>query len=93
MSLVPSARWKFYALLLAALAGPTLGSAAEEAIPLYEGFGTHHREVTTTSPEAQAYFDQGLNLAYAFGRRESVRSFRAALELDPSCARLLIVLQ
>lgn len=59
---------------------------AAEPIPLYEGMGTLKRQVTTESAEAQAYFDQGLMLAYAFGRPEAVSSFRAAVEIDPSCA-------
>ena len=59
---------------------------SEERIPLYEGLGTFHRSITTSSEAAQDYFDQGMMLAYAFGRREAVQSFRAALEEDPGCA-------
>jgi tetratricopeptide (TPR) repeat protein len=42
--------------------------------------------VTTTSPEAQRYFDQGLNFLYAFNHDEAIRSFEHAATLDPKCA-------
>ncbi len=54
--------------------------------PLLDGMGDHSRRVTTTSPLAQRYFNQGLVLAYAFNHDEAIRSFRRAAELDPSCA-------
>jgi tetratricopeptide (TPR) repeat protein len=54
--------------------------------PLFEGLGAYKRAVTTTSPEAQRYFNQGLNLLFAFNHDEAARSFRQAAELDPSCA-------
>lgn len=53
---------------------------------LFDGMGDHTRTVTTSSPEAQAYFDQGLNWLYAFNHDEAVRSFTKAAELDPGCA-------
>lgn len=53
---------------------------------LFEGLGTHGRAVTTGSPEAQRYFDQGLVWAFAFNHDEAIRSFEKAAELDPQCA-------
>lgn len=61
-------------------------SAAAEAPPLFEGMGPHTREVTTDSPEAQKYFDQGLTWTFAFNHDEATRSFRQAAALDPNCA-------
>ena len=55
-------------------------------IPLFENLGSHTRSVTTDSADAQAYFDQGLRLAYAFGRHEAQQSFVAAARKDPLCA-------
>lgn len=55
-------------------------------VPLFEGLGKHSRRVTTTSPDAQRYFDQGLNFLFAFNHDEAIRSFRQAAELDPKCA-------
>jgi len=53
---------------------------------LFEGLGSHRRDVTTNSPEAQAYFDQGFAWMYAFNHDEAIRSFARAAELDPDCA-------
>jgi hypothetical protein len=65
-------------------AGP--GAAAAEAPALLEGLGDHRRPVTTASPEAQRYFDQGLALIYGFNHDAAIRSFDRALALDPTCA-------
>lgn len=54
--------------------------------PLLEGLGDHHHPVTTKSPEAQRFFDQGLRLAYAFNHAEAHRAFQEAARLDPDCA-------
>jgi tetratricopeptide (TPR) repeat protein len=53
---------------------------------LLDGLGTYHQAVTTTSPEAQAYFDQGLRLVYAFNHIEAEYAFREATRLDAECA-------
>ena len=53
---------------------------------LYDGLGTFHRKITTNSPEAQQYFDQGMRYLWAFNHDESTRSFARASELDPKCA-------
>ena len=34
--------------------------------PLWDGLGTLTYKITTSDPQAQAYFDQGLRLAYGF---------------------------
>jgi len=52
----------------------------------FEGLGDLHRKVTTSSPEAQAYFDQGLRMNFGFNHDEATRSFAKAAQLDPSCA-------
>src|SRR5688572_21097561 len=59
---------------------------AQEPVPLLDGLGVHHYEITTSAPLAQRYFDQGLRLYYAFNHSEAVRSFREAQRLDPECA-------
>lgn len=55
-------------------------------IPFLEGLGAHSRTVTTRSPQAQKYFDQGLNLVFGFSHGAAIRSFQAAARLDPECA-------
>jgi len=54
--------------------------------PLFEDLGRYHRAITTTSPRAQAYFDQGLRLVYGFNHYEAQAAFREAARLDPGCA-------
>ena len=55
------------------------------AMPL-DRLGTYHQAITTASPQAQAYFDQGLRLVYAFNHIEAEKAFREATRLDPGCA-------
>ncbi|HKO87198.1 MAG TPA: tetratricopeptide repeat protein [Burkholderiales bacterium] len=61
-------------------------SASLEPVPLWQGLGGLHYRVTTKHPEAQAYFDQGLRLSFAFNHGEARRAFRMAQHLDPQCA-------
>jgi tetratricopeptide (TPR) repeat protein len=50
------------------------------------GLGQSHIAITTKSPEAQQWFDQGLNLLHSFWDYEAMRSFEQAIRLDPDCA-------
>lgn len=68
--------------------GMTLASIAEGAM-LFDDLGSHHRAVTTSSADAQRYFDQGLRLLYGFNHDEAARSFAKAAALDPACAMCL----
>jgi tetratricopeptide (TPR) repeat protein len=71
----------------AATTGSRSGAATNDAaVPLFDGLGGLSRKVTTTSSEAQRYFDQGLAFMFAFNHDESIRAFRRASELDPMCA-------
>ena len=54
--------------------------------PLWDNLGAATYPVTTKSPRAQAFFDQGLKLAYGFNHAEARRAFRMAQKLDPKCA-------
>lgn len=58
----------------------------ERPLPLRQGIGKLHEEVTTASPEAQAYYDQGLAYLHSYVWIEAARSFHQALRLDPSLA-------
>jgi len=58
----------------------------ERPLPLREGVGKLHEEVTTKSSEAQAYYDQGLAYLHSFVWIEAARSFNQAQRLDPSLA-------
>lgn len=66
---------------------PSYPAGFDEPMPLAPaGLGPLSRPVTTTSPEAQAYFDQGLQLLYAFTPPDAARSFREAQKRDADCA-------
>jgi tetratricopeptide (TPR) repeat protein len=54
--------------------------------PLYEGLGSYSRKITTESPEAQRYFNQGLAFVHGFNHNAAIRAFEQAAELDPKCA-------
>lgn len=56
---------------------------AEKPVELLGHLGPYSHRIATANPEAQKFFDQGLNLMYGFNRYESLRSFRKAAELDP----------
>ena len=57
-----------------------------EAPPLFDNLGSLHHPITTTSEQAQRYFDQGLRFVYAFNHEEAIRSFEAAARQDPQAA-------
>jgi len=75
------------ALFAALFVLATLRAAAPD-VPLLAPaeIGHLHRPITTKSPEAQRYFDQGLALLFSFDHDNSIRSFQAAARLDPECA-------
>ncbi len=64
----------------------TAEEAGARGPALYPGFDGYTRSITTASPEAQRWFNQGIQLLYGFNHDEAIRSFEKAAELDPSCA-------
>lgn len=52
---------------------------------MVEGFGTGGFAIDTTNPEAQAWFNHGVRLRWAFEHTESVRAFQRARLIDPTC--------
>lgn len=90
--------WLFGLILFWVLAGAVV-SADQEAhhqgrapaggeggTPLFDNLGKLHHPITTSSPKAQQYFDQGLRLVFAFNHEEAVNSFEEAAKLDPKAA-------
>src|SRR5690242_12740846 len=53
---------------------------------LLDGMGTSNFPITTASPEAQAFFNQGISQLYAFWYDEAERSFMQATAFDPDAA-------
>ena len=68
------------------LAGVCSVFAQSTPVALMPGMGQHHHSISTKSPEAQRFFDQGLTLVFGFNHEEAARSFRRAAELDPQAA-------
>jgi tetratricopeptide (TPR) repeat protein len=61
---------------------------APESLPVpvkMTGIGNSHLTITST-PEAQAWFNQGLNLLHDFWSYESARAFEQGVRVDPQCA-------
>ena len=70
------------------------GMATEEATPpeklqpplTIAGLGNSSIAITTASPEAQRWFNQGLNELHDFWDYESARAFEQSIRVDPNCA-------
>jgi tetratricopeptide (TPR) repeat protein len=59
---------------------------SEAEPPLWSTLGSLTYPITTKSPQAQQYFDQGLKESVGFNHAEAQRAFRKAQRLDPDCA-------
>jgi tetratricopeptide (TPR) repeat protein len=58
-----------------------------EPVQLYKsGLGPFKRPISSSNAEAQAYFNQGFQMMYAFAKAEAVRSFRESWKRDANCA-------
>lgn len=75
----------FAAGLALVLGGCVAATPLSQPAKHYPGVSTCARAITTDSPEAQAWFDQGLTLLYGFNHDEATRSFHAATVADPDC--------
>src|SRR4030095_4669810 len=65
----------------------------ERPVPLRKGTGTVHEAVTTSSKEAQAFYDQGLAYLHSYVWVEAARSFNQALRHDPKLAMAYVGLR
>ncbi|MCU1254662.1 MAG: Tetratricopeptide repeat protein [Candidatus Angelobacter sp.] len=65
---------------------PTHSQPAAKKATLMAGLGDLHHPVSTSNPEAQKFFDQGMRLIFAFNHEEAAGSFERAAELDPKLA-------
>ena len=64
----------------------TKDEAAQPAKAVLAGYGTGGFAIRTANPEAQAYFDNGMQLAHAFAHKAATSAFKRAEQLDPTCA-------
>lgn len=72
-------------LVLSLILG-TCGLIHAEEVPQFTTLGNHTRPITTKSPQAQKYFDQGLRFLFGFNHGMAIRSFAEAARLDSTCA-------
>jgi tetratricopeptide (TPR) repeat protein len=73
-------------LCLPSIAQDHSAHAQSKPATLMPGLGNAHHPVSTSNPEAQKFFDQGLRLIYDFNHDEAARSFQRASELDAKLA-------
>ena len=92
----PKQYWRILPFAAIVLAVPALAQMdmssdlmqrLEEPMPyMPAALGPFTHAISSKNAEAQAFFDQGFQMRYAFGRREAIRSFREAWKRDPDCA-------
>jgi peroxiredoxin len=66
--------------------GEAFNEGPRQKARLMGGTGKVRLEITAKSPEAKAFFDQGLGQIHGFWYYEAERSFRQAAMFDPDCA-------
>ena len=72
--------------VLCALPALAHDAASAHRVGLEPGLGPLHHPVSTRNRPAQAYFDQGLKLVFAFNHEAAIQSFERAAALDPELA-------
>jgi hypothetical protein len=70
----------------AASTATTMTMSGSNTMTINGAFTRVHHPVTTSSPRAQAYFDQGLTLLYAYNRGAARHAFEQAAKADPNLA-------
>jgi hypothetical protein len=86
--------------LLACVAAPALaqtsahqGHMMNEETPsktvILDGYGSGGFQISTRNRQAQAFFNNGMQLAHAFAHKAAVEAMKEAVRLDPSCAMCL----
>lgn len=63
--------------------------ASPSRTAILDGYGNGGFRITTSSPQAQAFFDNGMQLAHAFAHKAAVQAMKEAVRLDPKCAMCL----
>ena len=75
--------------IVATVLGTTVGvwgaKDGHHAQPIAGLSGLDH-PITTSSADAQAFFNQGLEMVYGFNHAAAADAFREAIELDSECA-------
>ncbi len=66
--------------------GEAFNEGPRQAAVLIPGTGNVHFQISSSSPDAQQFFDQGLGQFHGFWYFEAERSFRQVVKSDPECA-------
>jgi len=66
--------------------GEVYNEGPRQAAYLMDGLGRSNFKVSTDQPQAQAFFNQGIDQLHGFWYFEAERSFRQVVVLDPDCA-------
>ncbi len=85
-TLDPSQKASFYSIKCTVAKFLFEVDTTQQIAPLFENLGNHHFPISTENERAQAFFDQGLRLTYAFNHAEAHRAFMEAARLDPGSA-------
>jgi len=64
-------------------------TAAPKTPMLMEGYGSGGFPITTSNSRAQAFFNNGMQLAHAFAHKAAIEAMQEAVRLDPGCAMCL----
>ena len=70
-------------------AGHHADMTAPKAAQIMPGYGAGGFPIASKAPQAQAFFDNGMQLAHAFAHRASIKAMAEAVRLDPACAMCL----
>ena len=76
----------FYGLRTVDSPPPAAAVVPPVGATLLEGLGNYSFPITTSQPEAQRWFNQGLMLTFGFNHDAAERSYLKAAEIDPDCA-------
>jgi tetratricopeptide (TPR) repeat protein len=80
-------KWYRYPQVRAGICAPLFNEADSAIeIPALKGWGNYKWKVSEATDSAQFYFNQGINMYYAFHSIEAIASFEKATRLDPDCA-------
>ena len=63
--------------------------AAPKTPTIMHGYGSGGFLITTANPKAQAFFNNGMQLAHAFAHKAAIEAMKESVRLDPQCAMCL----
>lgn len=73
---------KYMPAVVLCLAALPVSGQSLNPVAIMPGLSDLHHPVSTSTPEAQKFFDQGLRLVYAFNHDEASRAFHRAADID-----------